>query len=33
LTLGVGGDILLAMKINNDHTYHGAALTQIAEHP
>jgi hypothetical protein len=24
-----GGDILLAMKINNDHMYHGAALTQI----
>lgn len=21
------------MKINNDHMYHGAALTQIAEHP
>lgn len=21
------------MKINNDHLYHGAALTQIAEHP
>jgi hypothetical protein len=21
------------MKINNDHLYHGAALTQVAEHP
>ena len=21
------------MKINDDHMYHGAALTQIAEHP
>ncbi len=21
------------MKVNNDHMYHGAALTQIAEHP
>lgn len=21
------------MKMNNDHMYHGAALTQIAEHP
>lgn len=30
---GRSGKVKPRMKINDDHMYHGAALTQIAEHP